>query len=167
VRDPDGLLYRSTFTGDVDFHQVMYVQLWLGLTTTGAMGPIFAMVMSDIPAAKMPGAAGLLTFTRMLFFAVVTAMLTTNWTYGQNRAHSDMTGSMNMNAQALDVFQSDQGMSQSALMLWNEVINREAITLSTQHLLVWLALGVMIAPVLIWFGPKPKRAEKGAVVVAE
>lgn len=153
-----GLWWRATFYGDVDFRLVVITQLINGFSTTFAMGPIFALVMSDIPRAKLPAAAGILTFVRMLTVGVLTATTITAWQNGLNQAHSDMAGRLNSQSQDMDLLSLGLFQGGSSLILWNDLVDQQALHISTGQVVHWLALFVAFGPLLIWLCPKPRSS---------
>lgn len=157
-----GLWWRASFYGDVDFRLVVIAQLITGFSSTFAMGPIFALVMSDIPQAKLPAAAGLLTFVRMLTVGVLTATVITAWQNGQSQSHNDIAATLNTQAAGMAALPADampaNPIPGDALAIWNDVVNHQSLHVANGHVLHWLVLFVAIGPLLIWLCPRPDIA---------
>lgn len=150
------IFWRSTFYGDVTFGQVVATQFVSGFVSTAAMMPLFALAMGDIPKEKLAAGASMLTFIRVLTLGCLTAVMTTLWQNGQNRAHDLIAGVIEPASRGGDMVAGLMSQEQ-VLFFWNAVVDRESITLATTHALYGLVIFVAIGPALIWFSPKPRE----------
>jgi MFS transporter, DHA2 family, multidrug resistance protein len=70
---------RSRYTTDIDAFTLVLPTLLQGIPTALFFTPLTAIILSGLPADKIPAAAGLSNFVRIFAGAVGTSLLSTKW----------------------------------------------------------------------------------------
>lgn len=153
------LLWRGTFTAEVNFGVIVIPQLIYGFSGSFSYGPLMALAMSDVPKAKLPAAAGMMTFCRTLTMGFFTAVMTSAWISGASVAHSDIAGRLTEARDPLLGLGVGGLPAEQGVRVLNEIVDRESVVLSTQHVLTILAAIIIGAAAFIWFARQPKPEE--------
>lgn len=150
-------LIRGTANTDMSF-----MQIWSVLLLVGAAMPMFFMPMTLISMAAVDpsetaDAAGLSSFVRTLSGAFATSIVTTRWETLASGFHADLAG-RNANFGATIDLLNRSGFGQGqALAVVNQLVDKQAVMLATDHLFWEIAVVFSLAVGLVWLLPRPKR----------
>jgi DHA2 family multidrug resistance protein len=151
------MFWRSNFTQGLSFWQLVGPQLAQGPGMPMFFIPIMTLAMATLLPSELAGGAGLLNFVRTTAGAFATSVTTTAWANSATVARTAFVGRLNNADGVIDQMQS-AGMSHGqALGSLDNLVQSQAVMVSTNH--VFLAISVLMAlsVVAIWFGPRPAR----------
>jgi DHA2 family multidrug resistance protein len=151
------MIMRTQFVQEIDFFHVMLPQIVIGVSGAFFWGPLIAIGMQDVPREKISSAAGLLTFTRTLVFAMQVALLLTFWDRGAQIEHEGLAAAMTDTAPALNGLQALGLAPEQAMTLLNGMADSQSVILSLQHLFWFLSAVFLAGIVAIWVAP-PRSA---------
>lgn len=160
------MLVRTQFIMDIDFAHVIIPQFLNGLSGAFFWGSLIAIGMSEIPREKISSAAGLLTFTRTLAFAMQVALLTTFWDRGAKQEHEGLSWVLNQPQTALDVLGNQGLQADQAMVVLNGQVDAQSTLIAMQHLFWFLAAMNALCAVAIWFAPLRKTSASPAPLQA-
>lgn len=161
------MLLRTQFVTQIDFLHLVTPQIFVGISGPFFWGPLIAIGMSEIPHHKVSSAAGLLTFTRTIAFAMQIALLTTYLEYGTKHNNAELAGALNQPALAVH---SLQGLGFSALQATQVLavlVEKESFVLALHRLMWFLAICTICCMFAVWLVPRAKPQAGGAPVAAE
>ncbi|RKG30179.1 DHA2 family efflux MFS transporter permease subunit [Acinetobacter tianfuensis] len=153
-------LMRSFWTTDADFFALALPQILQGFAVPFFFIPLSNMALVSVKPDEMASAAGLMNFLRTMAGAIGASIAVTIWDDHTKIARADMAGSLHTEDAQAALMQ--QGMSsQSALGYISSLVDKEALTLSANHVFLLLAMVFISAAIMIWFCPRPKVVEAG------
>lgn len=153
-------LMRSFWTTDADFFALALPQILQGFAVPFFFIPLSNMALASVKPNEMASAAGLMNFLRTMAGAIGASIAVTIWDDHTKIARADMAGSLHTEDAQAALMQ--QGMSsQSALGYISSLVDKEALTLSANHVFLLLAMVFISAAIMIWFCPRPKVVEAG------
>jgi DHA2 family multidrug resistance protein len=108
----------------------------------------------------MASAAGLMNFLRTMAGAIGASIAVTIWDDHSKVARSELVGKLNVEETQNTLI--SQGMSSdSALGYISSLVDKEALTLSANHLFLILAMVFVFAALIVWLAPRPKAGVGG------
>ena len=118
------------------------------------------MAMASVKPQEMASAAGLMNFLRTMAGAIGASIAVTIWDDHTKLSRSEMVGTLHTDdAQAVLM---QQGMSsEGALGYISSLVDKEALTLSANHVFLLLSLVFITAALMIWLCPRPTVVEGG------
>jgi DHA2 family multidrug resistance protein len=159
---------RSGYTTGVDSWSLVLPTLLQGIPTALFFVPLTAIILSGLPADKIPAAAGLSNFARVFCGAVGTSLATTAWSNRTILHHAQLAEQSSVNnpayAAALDSIRAAFGFSPAqALGYFERGLNAQASMLGLNDIF-WISgvIFVVIVP-LVWLTKPVKGAAAGAV----
>ncbi|SAK43116.1 EmrB/QacA family drug resistance transporter [Caballeronia pedi] len=158
---------RSHYTTGVDTYTLVVPTLLQGIPTALFFVPLTAIILSGLPPAKIPAAAGLSNFVRVFAGAVGTSLATTGWNDRTILHHAQLVEQASVHnpafVGAIDSMQSALGGSPSqALAFFERSLTTQAAMLGLNDIF-WLSAVIFIAIVpLIWLTKPGKGAGAGA-----
>ncbi|KAA0091163.1 DHA2 family efflux MFS transporter permease subunit [Trinickia soli] len=160
-------LMRSHYTTDVDAYTLVLPTLLQGIPTALFFTPLTAIILSGLPPEKIPSAAGLSNFVRILAGAMGTSLLTTGWNDRTILHHERLVEQTSVNnpafTHAIDGLQTTLNASaDKARAFFEASLNAQATMLGLNDIF-WLSavIFVLIIP-LIWLTRPVKGAAAGA-----
>ena len=115
--------------------------------------PLSNMALASVQPQEMASAAGLMNFLRTMAGAIGASIAVTIWDDHSKVARSDGRKRMSETNTLMA-----QGMSSdSALGYISSLVDKEALTLSANHLFY----GLCFAALIIWLAPRPKAGVGG------
>ncbi len=157
------LWMRSQFTTETDFWHILVPTLIQGAAMAFFFIPLTTITLSDLPPERIPAAAGLSNFVRIMAGAMGVSVATTLWESRAALHHAHLTEGL---VQGQGVFgQTMQqltglGMSQQqALEQINRLINQQAFTRAADDVFLASAGLFLVLIGLIWFTRRPGSAE--------
>jgi DHA2 family multidrug resistance protein len=149
------MFWRSNFTQGLSFWQLVGPQLAQGPGMPMFFIPIMSLAMATLTPSELAGGAGLLNFVRTTAGAFATSLTTTSWTNSATVARTAFVGRLN-NADGLVSQMQASGMTHGqALGSLENIIQSQAVMLSTNHVFLAIAVLMAVSVVAIWYGPKP------------
>ncbi|WP_111885255.1 DHA2 family efflux MFS transporter permease subunit [Acinetobacter sp. CFCC 11171] len=153
-------LMRAFWTTDADFMALALPQILQGFAVPFFFIPLSNMALASVLPQDMASAAGLMNFLRTMAGAIGASIAVTIWDDHTKVARSEMVG----NLQVTEVQNTlvNHGMSsESALGYISSLVDKEALTLSANHVFLVLAGVFIFAALIIWLCPRPKAGVGG------
>jgi len=158
-------IWRSTFTTDVDFLQIIWPQLVQGFAIPLFFIPLTIVALSSVDQRETTSAAGLLTFMRSTAAAFATSITTTQWENVSVARRVDLSGSLNGGSALVDTLTQAGSTAAQALRQLDALVQTQAVMLATDRVFFVSAFVFLLAAGAIWLAPKPKKGD-GAVGAA-
>ncbi|KAK45194.1 DSBA oxidoreductase [Caballeronia jiangsuensis] len=158
---------RSHYTTGVDTFTLVVPTLLQGIPTALFFVPLTAIILSGLPPAKIPAAAGLSNFVRVFAGAVGTSLASTGWNDRTILHQSQLVEQASVHnptfVDAIGSVQSTLGGSPAqALAFFERSLTTQAAMLGLNDIF-WLSALIFIAIVpLIWLTKPGKGAGAGA-----
>jgi DHA2 family multidrug resistance protein len=147
----------GSFTG-MSFGQIAFLVFLTGFGMPMFFLPLTTTALGSVDPSEIASAAGLQNFIRTMAGAVGTSMVNTAWENGTTRNHADLVGVVN-HASGVVATYVKQGFSHAqGIHSLENIVNEQAIMLSTNQLFMSCAVIFLIAGAAIWLSPKPKHA---------
>jgi DHA2 family multidrug resistance protein len=151
---------RAEFNTDVDIVTIMIPTFIQGAAMAMFFIPLTTITLSGLDPHRIPAAAGLTNFVRVLFGAFGTSITTTLW---ENRAvlhHAQLAEIARPGKPAFDAAMAGlhtKGMTQAqSATLINDLINQQAFTMSAADIFYASAILFLVLIGLVWFA-RPKK----------
>ena len=160
---------RSGFNTQVDIYTIMLPTFIQGAAMATFFIPLTTISLSGLDPHRIPAAAGLSNFVRLLFGAFGTSITTTLW---ENRAtlhHAQLTEAARPGEPAFDAImgglqQHGLGHAQSAAVI-DKVIGEQAFTMSATDIFYASAILFLLLIALIWIA-RPSSSSAGSDAAA-
>jgi len=156
------LWMRAQFTTDTDLFHILVPTFLQGAAMAFFFIPLTTLTLSGLAPAKIPAAAGLSNFVRIMAGAMGTSIVTTIWESraAMHHAHlaeplTQIDGSLPW---ALNSMQSAGLSNAQSLILVNRMIDQQAFTKSATDIFLASAVFFLLLIGMIWFTKRPKRA---------
>lgn len=146
---------RSFGTTDMTAWQIAWPMLLQGIGMPFFFIPLTTLALASVDEEEAASAAGLMSFLRTLSGAFATSIVTTAWENKATEFRNDLTASAipeNFNQMI-----SDNQTSSTSLALLDNIIQSQAIMLSTNYVLLIASFTFVFAAAAIWLAPKPTR----------
>lgn len=153
---------RAQYTPDVDMLMLMIPTVIQGAAMAMFFIPLTAIILSGQPPDKIPAAAGLSNFVRIMFGGMGTSVISTMWVNRSTLHHAQLaefTGSHNQAfTQTVDTLMA-QGMSeQGAWAVINRTMDVQASTLAATDIF-WLSSILFLVLIgFIWMTKRSKAS---------
>lgn len=159
-------LMRSHYTTNVDQWTLVLPTLLQGIPTALFFVPLTAIILSGLPADKIPAAAGVSNFARVFAGAAGTSLVTTGWNNRTILHHAQLAEQTSVDnptyeAAIANVHATLGGSLDQAVAFFERSLNAQAAMLGLNDIF-WLSamIFVVIIP-LIWL-TKPAKGGGGA-----
>lgn len=153
-------LMRAFWTTDADFMALALPQIIQGFAVPFFFIPLTNMALAAVLPHEMASAAGLMNFLRTMAGAIGASLVVTLWDDHSKVARSELVGNLHVEETQNTLMQT--GFSaQSALSYISSIVDKEASTLSANHVFLILAMVFIFAGLIIWLCPKPKIGVSG------
>lgn len=153
-------LMRAFWTTDADFMALAWPQILQGFAVPFFFIPLSNMALASVQPQEMASAAGLMNFLRTMAGAIGASIAVTIWDDHSKVARSELVGKLNVEETQNTLMA--QGMSSdSALGYISSLVDKEALTLSANHLFLILAMVFIFAALIVWLAPRPKAGVGG------
>ncbi|PMS38162.1 DHA2 family multidrug resistance protein [Trinickia symbiotica] len=159
-------LMRSHYTTDVDQWTLVLPTLLQGIPTALFFVPLTAIILSGLPAEKIPAAAGVSNFARVFAGAAGTSLITTGWNDRTILHHAQLAEQSSVDnptygAAIANVHAVLGGSVDQAVAFFERSLNAQAAMLGLNDIF-WLSAGIFVAIIpLIWL-TKPAKGGGGA-----
>ena len=153
-------LMRAFWTTNADFFALALPQMIQGFAVPFFFIPLTNLALASVKVEEIASAAGLMNFLRTMAGAVGASLAVTIWDDHAKVARSEMVS--NLNIQHTQESLIAQGYSEgSVLGIVSNLVDKEAMTLSVNHVFLILSIVFLIAAIIIWLAPKAKGAVEG------
>ena len=154
-------LMRAFWTTDADFMALALPQILQGFAVPFFFIPLSNMALASVLPQDMASAAGLMNFLRTMAGAIGASIAVTIWDDHTKVARSEMVS--NLHVTEVQNTLVNHGMSsEAALGYISSLVDKEALTLSANHVFLVLAGVFIFAALIIWLCPRPKAGVDGA-----
>ena len=157
------LWMRSHFDTQTDFWHILVPTLIQGAAMAFFFIPLTTITLSDLPPERIPAAAGLSNFVRIMAGAMGVSIATTLWDSRAAMHHAHLTEGL---VQGQGVFGQTlqqlvgMGMSQQqALAQINRLIDQQAFTRAADDIFLASAGMFLLLIGLIWFTRRPSSSD--------
>jgi DHA2 family multidrug resistance protein len=160
------LWLRSQFTTQTDFQHILWPTLLQGAAMAFFFIPLTTLTLSGQPPERIPAAAGLSNFVRIMAGAMGTSIATTVWDSRASLHHAHLTESLTATnptfVSTMDGLQASGLTPEQAMLQINRLIDQQAYTRAADD--VFLASSVMFLLLigLIWLTRRPAQHKAGA-----
>jgi MFS transporter, DHA2 family, multidrug resistance protein len=155
-------IWRSTFSTDVDFLQIVWPQLLQGFAIPLFFIPLTIVALNSVDQRETTSAAGLLTFMRSTAAAFATSITTTQWEDVAVARRVDLAGSLNGAGAVLNTLTQAGGTAAQALRQLDSLVQTQAVMLATDRVFFVSSFVFVLAAGAIWLAPKTKRGGNAA-----
>lgn len=146
---------RSFWTTDADFMTLALPQILQGFAVPFFFIPLSNMALASVAPQEMASAAGLMNFLRTMAGAIGASIAVTLWDDHTKVSRSEMVANLHVDEVQQTLMQ--KGMSsEGALAYISSLVDKEALTLSVDHVFLILSMIFVFAALIIWLCPKPK-----------
>ncbi|NYT35568.1 DHA2 family efflux MFS transporter permease subunit [Allopusillimonas soli] len=152
---------RADFNTDVDIYTIMLPTFIQGAAMATFFIPLTTLTLSGLDPHRIPAAAGLSNFVRLLFGAFGTSITTTLWENRASLHHAHMAEMARPGEPAFDAAMAAMqhrglGTGQGAAIV-NGLINQQAFTLSALDIFYASGVLFLLLIILVWVA-KPTPA---------
>ena len=153
-------LMRAFWFTDADFMTLALPQILQGFAVPFFFIPLSNIALGSVLIQEMASAAGLMNFLRTMAGAIGASIAVTIWDDHAKVARSEMVA--NLHTAEVQATLLQNGMSnETSLGLISSLVDKEAMTLSVDHVFLILTLVFVVASLMIWLAPKPKTKVTG------
>lgn len=148
-------LMRAFWVTDADFMTLAMPQILQGFAVPFFFIPLSNIALGSVMTSEMASAAGLMNFLRTMAGAIGASIAVTIWDDHAKVARTEMVSSLHTSEVQNTLVQN--GMTnETALGVISNLVDKEAMTMSVDHVFFILTLVFIVASLLIWLAPKPK-----------
>ncbi len=156
---------RANFNTQVDLVTIMIPTFIQGAAMATFFIPLTTITLSGLDPNRIPSAAGLSNFVRLLFGAFGTSITTTMWDSRASLHHAQLTeiarpGEPAFDAAMAGLQQKGFSLEQSVAVI-NNIIDQQAFTISATDIFYASAILFLILMGLVWIA-RPKSNKSGA-----
>jgi len=149
---------RAFATTGMDYWSIALPILALGIGMPMFFVPLMSLALGNVDDKEVASAAGLLSFIRTMAGAIGTSLITTAWEDRATQVHAYYAG---ITDRDLQITQSlyNLGLSEVATQgTLENMLHTQSIMVSTNQLMLVIALCYVFAGWFIWFAPRPNKA---------
>jgi DHA2 family multidrug resistance protein len=155
------LWMRSNFTSQTDFGTILIPTFLQGGALAFFFIPLTTLTLSGLPPERIPAAAGLSNFVRIMFGAMGTSIATTVWDNRATLHHVRLVEQMGLNGTALN--DAATTLSQAGIpgaagsFSINRLIDIQAFTWAADDIFIGSAVTFLFLIFTIWFTKRPAK----------
>jgi MFS transporter, DHA2 family, multidrug resistance protein len=158
-------LWRAVATTDMGYWSIVLPLLFMGVGMPMYYVPITGLAMGSVEENEMASAAGLMNFVRTIAGAFATSLVTTFWQDGRYIAHDQLSGIVDPTGDAARIIDGAAGSTGlMARELFDNMVTGQSMQLSTNGLMLSIAIIFFISAFTIALAPKPTRTVDAASV---
>ena len=159
------LWMRSNFTSQTDFGTILLPTLIQGGAMAFFFIPLTTITLAGLPPERIPAAAGLSNFVRIMFGAMGTSIATTLWDNRATLHHVRLVEQMGLNGSALDgatTALNQAGVSGTAAYASiNRLVDIQSFTWAADDVFIGSAVTFLFLIFTIWFTRRPPKIAGG------
>lgn len=145
---------RSFANTDMDYWSIALPILALGVGMPMFFVPLMSLALGNVDDKEVASAAGLLSFIRTMAGAIGTSIVTTAWEDKATQVHAYYSGITDRDLQLTQALQG-LGLPTSATQgTLENMLHAQSIMISTNQLMLTIALCYLFAGWFIWFSPR-------------
>ena len=148
-------LMRSFWVTDADFMAFALPQMIQGFAVPFFFIPLTNMALASVKTEELASAAGLMNFCRTMAGAIGASIAVTVWDDHAKIARSEMVSSLHIEETQRTLSQAGYS-PESILGVISNLVDKESLTLSVNHVFLILSMVFIFAGLIIWLCPKPK-----------
>ena len=148
-------LMRSFWVTDADFMALALPQIIQGFAVPFFFIPLTNIALASVKTEELASAAGLMNFCRTMAGAIGASIAVTIWDDHAKIARSEMVSTLHIEETQQNLSQAGYS-PESILGIVSNLIDKESLTLSVNHVFLILSLVFVFAGLIIWLCPKPK-----------
>ena len=149
--------WRAGATSQMAFGQIALGTLLFGIGLPLFVIPLNSMALASVEEAETASASGLLNFIRTISGAFGTSIANTVWENGATRNQADLVGMMSDTQSTIDGLVHSGMTHDQAVGVVTNMVQGQAIMLSTDQLFMGCAAMFIAAALTIWVAPRPAR----------
>ncbi|WP_019938986.1 DHA2 family efflux MFS transporter permease subunit [Bordetella sp. FB-8] len=161
---------RAGFNTETDVGTLMIPTIIQGAAMAGFFVPLTSITLSQIEPWRIPAAAGLSNFARLLAGGFGTSIITTLWDNRATLHHARLTEIAKPGQPAFDhtmgVLKHDGFSQGQSLGILNNIINVQAFTMSAVDLFFGSAIIFLLLTGMVWFSKNRKQSQGGGAAEA-
>jgi len=155
------LWMRANFTSDTDFRTILIPTFIQGGAMAFFFIPLTTLTLAGLPPERIPAAAGLSNFVRIMFGAMGTSIATTLWDNRATLHHARLVEQMGLNGTALNsaaTALNQAGVPGSAAYASiNRLVDVQAFTWAADDIFIGSAITFLFLIITIWFTRRPPK----------
>ena len=159
------LWMRSNFTSETGFATILVPTLIQGAAMAFFFIPLTTITLAGLPLERIPAAAGLSNFVRIMFGAMGTSIATTLWDNRATLHHARLVEQMGLNGSALDsattVLNQAGVTGAAAYASVNRLIDIQSFTWAADDVFIGSAVTFLFLIFTIWFTRRPPKIAGG------
>jgi len=164
------LWMRSQFNTQTDFQHILWPTLLQGVAMAFFFIPLTTLTLSGQPPERIPAAAGLSNFVRIMAGAMGTSIATTIWDSRAALHHAHLTESLTVTnpvfVSTMDGLTASGLTANQALVQVNRLIDQQAYTRAADDVFLASSVIFLLLIGLIWFTRRPAQHKASAPVDA-
>jgi len=158
-------LWRAVANTEMDFFSICLPIFVMGVGMPLYYVPITGLAMGSVDENEMASAAGLMNFVRTIAGAFATSLVTTFWQDGRYIAHDQLSGIVDPTGDAARIIGGASGTTgQMVREMFDNMVTGQSMQLSTNGLMLTIAVIFFISAFTIALAPKPTRTVDAASV---
>jgi len=151
---------RAHFDTQADFATIVLPSLLQGIAVAFFFVPLQTIAFSGLPPERMPAAAGLNNFARIMAGAIGTSLFTTLWQERASLHHEQLVQHISLShdtaMQSLALLEAAGHSREQALAVLNRSIDQQAFTMAATDIFQLSSLLFLALIVLVWLSaPRP------------
>ena len=162
------LWLRSQFTTQTDFQHILWPTLLQGAAMAFFFIPLTTLTLSGQPMDRIPAAAGLSNFVRIMAGAMGTSIITTIWDSRAALHHAHLSESLTPTnpvfVSTLDGLMASGLTADQALLQVNRLIDQQAYTRAADDVFLASSIMFLLLIGLIWLTRRPASHKPSTVV---
>ncbi|WP_157271614.1 DHA2 family efflux MFS transporter permease subunit [Azohydromonas aeria] len=148
---------RSLSTTDMAYWQIAIPLLVTGIGMPFFFVPVTALGLGCVEEDETASAAGLMSFLRTLSGAVATSLVTTGWEDRTSVMHAELAGVVDATGETARTL-SASGLGPDAVReSLDRLLQSQSVMLATNEMMGLVAASFLLAALVIWLAPKPRR----------
>jgi len=155
------LWMRSNFTSQTDFGTILLPTLIQGGAMAFFFIPLTTITLAGLPPERIPAAAGLSNFVRIMFGAMGTSIATTLWDNRATLHHTRLVEQMGLNSTQLDAATTTLAQAgvptAGAYASINRLVDIQAFTWAADDIFIGSAITFLFLIFTIWFTRRPPK----------
>jgi MFS transporter, DHA2 family, multidrug resistance protein len=159
------LWMRANFTSDTDFRTILIPTFIQGGAMAFFFIPLTTLTLAGLPPERIPAAAGLSNFVRIMFGAMGTSIATTLWDNRATLHHARLVEQIGLNGTALNgatTVLNQAGIGGAgAYASINRLIDVQSFTWAADDIFIGSAVTFLFLIITIWFTRRPPKIAGG------
>ncbi|MGH7024092.1 MAG: DHA2 family efflux MFS transporter permease subunit [Caulobacteraceae bacterium] len=147
--------WRAGFASNVGYWNIALPHVLLGVAVPFFFIPLTGLALSSVKPRETASAAGLLNFVRTVSGAFAVSITTTAWENIAAAHHADLAGNLNGPNAVLNSLRSMGFTAQQALAGLDNLVQGQAVMVSTDHIFLISALMFVFGACVVWLAPRP------------